>query len=309
MPPDSSAKPSAWRSAYPFASHWLDVGAGRLHFVDEGPRDAPPLLFVHGNPTWSFHWRRLIEALRTTHRCVAVDHIGCGLSDKPDRALRLADRVEQLGRLVDTLELRGVTLVAQDWGGAIGLGAMLDRQERLDRVLLYNTGAWPPESIPARIAVCKTPGIGKLALQGANLFSLAALRMTLSRRRGLDAATAAGYLAPYDSWAHRRAVYEFVADIPRGPNHPTWGTLQTIASRLPELAGRPIRLVWGMQDWCFTPACLDRFLGYWPGAEAFRLADVGHWVPEDAPEEALRLLAEFVPAGDPAATPQASRSN
>lgn len=291
--------PEPWRHEYPFASHWLETAEGRVHYIDEGPREAPPLLFVHGNPTWSFHWRRLIASLRETHRCVAIDHLGCGLSEKPQRGFRLADRIAHLGQLIDRLDLQRVTLVAQDWGGAIGLGAMLDRQERLERVLLYNTGAWPPSKVPARIAVCKTPLLGKLALQGGNLFSLAALRMTMSRRR-LDAATAAGYLAPYDSWAHRRAVYEFVADIPRGPNHPTWGTLQAIERRLPELAGLPIRLVWGMQDWCFAPYCLDRFLGYWPDAEAFRLDDVGHWVPEDAPEEALALLRAFVTetAGD-----------
>ncbi|QDV72787.1 alpha/beta fold hydrolase [Botrimarina mediterranea] len=293
MPASSKTNDAKWRSEYPFSSHWMNLPDGQLHYVDEGPRSGETLLFVHGNPTWSFHWRRLITALSPTRRCVAIDHLGCGLSDKPHVGYRLADRIRHLGRLVDELDLRQVTLVAQDWGGAIGLGAMLDRQERLDRVLLYNTGAWPPDSIPARINVCKTPLLGKLALQGGNLFSLTALRMTMARRK-LDAIAEAGYLAPYNNWANRRAVYEFVADIPRTPDHPTWRTLKSIDERLPQLARLPIRLVWGMQDWCFTPACLERFQRYWPEAEAFRLEDVGHWVPEDAPEEALRLLAEFV---------------
>lgn len=290
----TSAQP-AWRVEYPFDSNWLDTPAGRVHYVDQGDSRRPTLLFVHGNPTWSFHWRRLITALSDSHRCVAIDHLGCGLSDKPQREHRLAERIADLGRLVDELDLRNVTLVAQDWGGAIGLGAMLDRQERLDRALLFNTGAWPPKSIPGRINVCKTPLLGKLALQGANAFSRAALRMTLSRKRGLDAATTAGYLAPYDSWANRRAVYEFVNDIPTRPSDPTWRTLAEIDRRLPELENMPIRLVWGMQDWCFTPElCLRRFQSYWPRAEAFELPDVGHWVVEDAPEESLRLLSEFV---------------
>lgn len=283
----------AWRAEYPFASHWFDVGPGRVHYVDEGAGESP-LLFVHGNPTWSFHWRRLIAALRSTHRCVAIDHLGCGLSDKPQRPYQLAERIDHLGQLIDQLDLRDVTLVAQDWGGAIGLGAMLQRQDRLKKVLLFNTGAWPPRHIPWRIAVCRTPLLGKLGLQGANLFSRAALRMTLSRQRGLSRETAAGYLAPYNNWANRRAVYEFVADIPTRPTDPTWQTLAGIDARLPELAGLPIRLVWGMQDWCFDPTCLDRFVSYWPDAEVVRLQDVGHWVPEDAPEDSLRLLSEFV---------------
>jgi len=295
----SNAQPEPtddWWAEYPFASHWLPTEAGRVHYLDEGPRDAPTVLFVHGNPTWSFHWRRLIEALRATHRCVAIDHLGCGLSDKPRRAFRLADRIEVVGRLVDTLDLRGVALVAQDWGGAIGLGAMLDRQARLDRVLLFNTGAWNPGRVPRRIAVCKTPGLGRLALQGANLFSRAALRMTLSRSSGLDRKVAAGYLAPYDTWDHRRAVYEFVADIPQSPRHPTWPTLDGIERRLPELADKPTRLVWGMRDWCFTPEeCLRRFQSVWPDSEALELTGVGHWVVEDAPEESLARLREFLP--------------
>lgn len=291
--PHSTAQP-AWRGEYPFESNWLETPHGRVHYVDEGDNPQSTLLFVHGNPTWSFHWRRFIAALSGTHRCVAIDHLGCGLSDKPQREHRLSERVEHLGRLIDQLGLRNVTLVAQDWGGAIGLGAMLDRQERLDRILLFNTGAWPPKSIPWRIDVCKTPVLGKLALQGANAFSLAALRMTMSRR-ALDANAAAAYLAPYDSWANRRAVYEFVNDIPKRATDPTWRTLAEIDRRLPEVETKPIRLVWGMKDWCFTPElCLRRFQSYWPRAEAFELPDVGHWVVEDAPEESLRLLSEFV---------------
>lgn len=294
-----------WRTEYPFESHWLDTPAGRVHYVDERPTADTAtdgvLLFVHGNPTWSFHWRRLINALGTTHRCVAIDHLGCGLSDKPQKPHKLDERIADLGQLIDALDLSSVTLVAQDWGGAIGLGALLDRQERLDRVLLFNTGAWPPESIPARIAVCRTPGLGKLALQGGNAFSRAALTMTLSRRRGLEPLVAAGYLAPYNNWANRRAVYEFVADIPTKPTQRTWQTLAAIEERLPQLAGKPTRLVWGMQDWCFTAKdCLTRFQSFWPEAETFELADVGHWVVEDAPDESLRLLSEFVatePAG------------
>ncbi len=298
---------------YPFKSQWLALPEGNLHYLDEGPRiesgattdseegdpdpAAPVLLFVHGNPTWSFHWRRLIEGLRGTCRCVAIDHLGCGLSDKPNQAYRLADRIEHLGALIDHLDLDQITLVAQDWGGAIGLGAMLDRQEKLGRVLLYNTGAFPPWFVPHRINVCKTPFLGKLALQGLNLFSRTAIRMTIDRTPKLDRAVADAYLAPYSSWENRKAVYEFVADIPRSSKHPTWQTLASIESRLPQIANKPIRLVWGMKDWCFTPACLEKFIAYWPNAEVLKLHDVGHWVVEDAPTESLQQLKSLL--GEP----------
>jgi haloalkane dehalogenase len=249
-------------------------------------------LFVHGNPTWSFHWRRPIGALRDRARCVAIDHLGCGLSDKPQRAVRLAERIEHLGRLIDELALERVTLVAQDWGGAIGLGAMLARRDRLAGVVLFNTGAFPPWFIPRRIGVLHAPVLGRIALQGLNVFSRAAITQTLARQRKLPREVVAGYLAPYDSWANRRAVYEFVADIPRRASHPTWRTLESIEAGLPSLGDRPIRLVWGMRDWCFTPECLDRFVEHWPAAKVDRLEDVGHWVLEDAPDEALAAIGE-----------------
>jgi haloalkane dehalogenase len=321
-PPHKNAD---WRALYPFTSHWADVPSGRMHFVDEGPvaapsdAIAPTLLFVHGNPTWSFHWRRLIQSLRGGYRCVAVDHIGCGLSEKPNRYLELQDHIDNLVALVESLQLGRVTLVAQDWGGAIGLGAMLRMGERLERILLFNTGAWPPRYIPWRIRACRIPIFGQLALQGANLFSRAALRMTLARKRKLDAAIAAGYLAPYDSWANRRAVYGFVRDIPQPREmryvdgilpgmdlEPTEGRLAVIEHELPSLSDLPACLIWGMRDWCFRPDCLERFLAAWPQAEAHRLADVGHWVVEDAPEEALAIVTQFLARTENGGAPGAS---
>jgi haloalkane dehalogenase len=285
----------AWHALYPFHSNWFDVDGRRLHYLDEGPPVAERrLLFVHGNPTWSFHWRRLILRLRDKCRCIAPDHLGCGLSDLPRRPLRLADHIANLTSLVNSLDVRRVTLVAQDWGGAIGLGTLLAAKERFERIILFNTGAFRPWFIPLRIRVCRWPGIGKLAVQGANAFSRAALTMALSRHQKLDPAVAAGYLAPYNSWRRRAAVYQFVRDIPLSDRHPTWQTLAKIEDRLPELAAMPQLLVWGERDWCFTTECLDRFIEVWPHAEVCRLSDVGHWVVEDAPEEAEAAIATFL---------------
>jgi cis-3-alkyl-4-acyloxetan-2-one decarboxylase len=296
---ESSQTTANWRRRYPFASHWADLPAGRMHYLDEGPSAASALLFVHGNPTWSFHWRRLIVALRPRHRCIAPDHLGCGLSDKPRAFLRLSDHIANLGTLIERLKLQRVTLVAQDWGGAIGLGSMVRRPEWLDRIVLFNTGAFPPRYIPWRIQGCRIPLLGRLAVQGAGLFSRAALRMTLARRRSLARDVAAGYLAPYDSWSHRRGVYNFVRDIPSprdsiGRSSPTWKQLASIERELPNFAERSICLIWGMRDWCFRPDCLERFIEAWPQAEVHRMPDVGHWVVEDAPEESLAVLERFL---------------
>lgn len=292
-----SVAPTDWRRLYPFESHWLPVEGGRMHYLDERPaagNERGTLLLVHGNPTWSFHWRRLITGLRDRYRAVAIDHLGCGLSDKPNCPLRLADHIRNLTAVVDQLQLGDVTLVAHDWGGAIGLGAMLQRQELLSRIVLFNTGAFRPWFIPWRIAACRWPVVGRLGVQGGNLFARAALRMTLGRTRRLDPVVAAGCLAPYDSWRHRRQIYEFVKDIPLSPRHPTWQTLSEMEDRLPELAGVPKVLIWGMRDWCFRPDCLAKFQSIWPDAEVHRLNDVGHWVVEDAAEESLALVESFL---------------
>jgi len=313
---DSESPPAIagdWRTLYPFQSHWIGARGTRLHYIDEQPPETlaprPVLLFVHGNPTWSFHWRTLISTLRSRYRCVAVDHLGCGLSDKPDGLLSLLDHIDNLATLVERLDLKKVTLVAQDWGGAIGLGAMLRMPERLERIVLFNTGAFPPSYIPWRIRACRVPFVGRLAVQGGGLFNRAALRMTLARRRRLEPQIAAAYLAPYNSWANRRAVYGFVKDIPSNPQHPTWQTLAGVERQLPTVADRPALLVWGMRDWCFRPDCLERFARAWPHAEVHRLADVGHWVLEDAPEDALPLVEQFLAATDSRPAESASTIN
>ena len=289
----TSEKRNALRELYPFAAKTHQIGSLKMNYVDEGTGD--PVLMVHGNPTWSFYWRGLISKLRTTNRTVAVDHIGCGFSDKPtDYSYCLQQHIDNLCSLVDELDLSGVTLVAHDWGGAIGLGALLQRRERFKRIVLFNTGAFPPPYIPFRIRACRWPVVGKIAVQGFNAFARAAVTMATEQSGGLSKDIATGMLAPYDSWGNRTAIYQFVKDIPMSKSHPTWEVLSRIESQLPELAAMPSMLVWGMKDWCFRPECLDRFEGYWPEAEIHRLADAGHYVVEDAAPKVQQLVASFL---------------
>jgi cis-3-alkyl-4-acyloxetan-2-one decarboxylase len=289
QPPDAAD----WRALYPFASHYLDLPGGRLHYVDEGAGE--PLLMVHGNPTWSFYWRNLIAAFRDRYRVVAPDHVGCGLSDKPQQySYTLRQHIDNLVALVEQLDLQRVTLLAHDWGGAIGLGTALRLSPRFSRFILFNTGAFPPPFVPKRIALCRVPLLGATAVRGLNAFARAALSMATEKPERMTPAVRAGLLAPYDSWAHRIAVHRFVADIPFTSQHPTWQTLSTIESQLPLLAHRPTQMIWGMRDWCFTPECLDRLLVSFPQAEVHRLADAGHYVVEDAHERIVPLVEAFL---------------
>ncbi len=288
----------AWRDLYPFESRYLTIGTHRLHYLDEGR--GQPLLFVHGNPTWSFYWRNLILGVRDEFRCIAVDHIGCGLSDKPrDYPYTLARRIDDLVQVVQQLDLTDVTLLAHDWGGAIGLGTVLRLRERFARIVLFNTGAFPPPFVPWRIAACRLPVVGTLAIRGLNAFSRAALSMAVETPERMTADVRAGLLAPYDNWASRVAVDRFVKDIPFSPRHPTWQVLEQIEAGLDSLAALPIQLIWGMRDWCFRPACLERFQQHWPQAEVHRLEDCGHYVVEDAHERIVPLVREFLSVPSP----------
>jgi pimeloyl-ACP methyl ester carboxylesterase len=289
------AENSSWRALYPFASRFLTLEDVRLHYVDEGVGRG--LLMVHGNPTWSFYWRKLIERFRHAYRVVAVDHIGCGLSDKPQQyAYTLQRHVDNLVAVIDQLDLREVTLVAHDWGGAIGLGAAVARPERFRAFVLLNTGAFPPPFIPWRIRLCRTPWLGSWCIRRLNLFARAALWMAVAKHQRMTPEVRAGLLAPYDSWAHRIAIDRFVQDIPGSPRHPTWRTLEQIERSLAALSDRPCQIIWGMRDWCFRPACLERLLQIFPAAEVHRLADASHYVVEDAHEQIVPRMERFLEA-------------
>ncbi len=281
-----------WRSLYPFASREIRLDGHRYHYVDEGQGEV--LLLVHGNPTWSFYWRELIRGLSGDYRVIAVDHIGCGLSDKPaGYSYRLARHAENLARFVDELDLDDVTLMAHDWGGAIGLSAALRAEQRYRRFVMFNTAAFRSRLMPWRIRVCRTPVLGKLAVQGGNAFARAALSMAVCHHERITPAVRAGLLAPYDSWGHRRAIQQFVEDIPLSPRHPSYADLEKLERGLARLASRPWMFVWGMRDWCFTPAFLERFLEFVPAAEVHPLADAGHYVVEDAHERIVPLVEDF----------------
>jgi len=282
-----------WRELYPFGSHTLPIGSWQYHYVDEGSGE--PLLLVHGNPTWSFYWRNLILAFRDRYRVVAPDHMGCGSSDKPQAyPYCLSTHIANLVHLIEALDLRAATLLVHDWGGAIGLGAALRVPDRIARLILFNTGAFPPPFIPWRIRLGRTPWLGAWAIRGLNLFVRGALRMTVQKRERMTPQVRAGLLAPYDSWEHRVAIHRFVADIPADPRHPTWQVLEEIEAGLPSLADRPVQLIWGMRDWCFPPECLERFLKVFPDAEVHRLSDAAHYVVEDAYEQIIPLVEAFL---------------
>jgi cis-3-alkyl-4-acyloxetan-2-one decarboxylase len=280
------------RAEYPFESRWFAAPAGRIHYLDEGPKDALPLLMLHGNPTWSFYFRRLVRAFSGSYRCIVPDHLGCGLSDKP-RAWRydLEGHVENLERLVLDLDLSRITLVLHDWGGPIGLGFARRHPERIARLVVSNTAAFPGKA-PLRLRVCRAPGVGPFLVRRLNAFAGLAPRLAVARP--LSPAAKRGLLHPYRSAADRVAIARFVQDIPLSPRHPSWKELAAIESFLPRLRDLPTCIVWGERDFVFTPRFREEWEKRFPEAEVHRLKDAGHWLLEDAPVEVEGLLRRFL---------------
>ena len=165
------------RDIYPFESKWLDANGGRYHYVDQG--EGKVILMLHGNPTWSFFYRNLISHFSRKYRVIAPDHIGCGLSDKPqDWSYKLENHIENVLKLIDHLELKDINLVVHDWGGAIGFGCAVRRPELFKKLTVFNTAAFVSKDIPFRISICRLPGLGKLAVRGFNAFAGSATFMT-----------------------------------------------------------------------------------------------------------------------------------
>lgn len=279
----------------PLASAEFELGAHTLRYLDVGSGDRV-LLCVHGNPTWSFYYRRIVDRFSDSHRVIAVDNLGCGRSDKPSRdafPYTLGSHRDNLLSLIDSLDLRHITLIAHDWGGSIGLASLVERQDRFERIVLLNTGAFPPPYVPWRIAACRIPLLGTLAVRGLNAFARAAVTMAMSRNR-MDDDVARGLLAPYNNWNNRVAIDAFVKDIPTSRDHVTYETLEKLESDLSRLSQLPSLLVWGMKDWCFRPECLKRFQSAWPNAETVEIDDAGHYVLEDAAEETIDAIEGFL---------------
>ena len=159
-----------FRDLYPFESHYLSLAGHKYHYVDEGTGD--PLVMLHGNPTWSFYYRALIAEFRNRHRVIAPDHMGCGLSGKPqDYPYTLEQHIANLEALLDSLKLERVTLFLHDWGGPIGMGYAVRHPERVKRFVIFNTAAFPAPRIPFRINICKLPLFGTIVVRGFNAFA------------------------------------------------------------------------------------------------------------------------------------------
>ncbi|PJK01944.1 alpha/beta hydrolase [Lysobacteraceae bacterium NML03-0222] len=296
-----------YRPDYPFKPQRLEVRSGIwMSYLDEGPRDGEVVLMLHGNPSWSYYWRHLVLALRDKYRCIVPDHIGMGLSDKPDDAkgaqprydYTLASRIEDVDALLKHLGINGsLTLAVHDWGGMIGFGWGLQHGEQIKRLIITNTAAFPlpaEKPMPWQIAMGRHSRLGGWLIRRFNLFARGAA--AFGTVRILEPAIKQAYSSVYDGWQNAIATLRFMQDIPLDARDRAWPLLQAAAEKLPSYADRPAFIGWGLRDFVFDHHFLAGFQKALPHAEVHAYPDASHYVLEDKREELPGMIRAFLDA-------------
>lgn len=283
---------------YPFTGKFLALKNGvKMHYLDEGRGKS--VVMLHGNPSWSFYYRNLALALRDNNRVIAPDHIGCGLSDKPgDESYdyTLKSRVDDLEYLLDSLGVtENITLVVHDWGGMIGLAYAVRHPERIEKLVILNTGAFflpSGKTFPMPLRLCRTP-LGSVLIRGFNAFARGAAWVGCKQRR-MSYLLRRAYAAPYNSWNNRIATLRFVEDIPLAPGDKAYALVQETQDKLSTLSSRPMLICWGLKDFVFDSHFLAEWKRRFPDAQIHSFPDCGHYILEDAQQEIIPLIKHFV---------------
>jgi haloalkane dehalogenase len=272
---------------YPFESRWFNSQAGRLHYIDEGA--GPPILFCHGNPTWSFLYRNIVSRLRGRFRCIAVDYLGFGLSERPDGyGYTIEEHARSVGELVDHLQLDGFVTMGQDWGGPVSMAVGSARAERVHGVILGNTWFWPSDEVRTKLfsRVMSTPWMQRQILE-KNFFVEQILP------RGMTHHLTPGEMGHYRNAQPAPAARKGVAEMPKQILAAS-PLLERLARDVPaSLAARPALLVWGLKDFAFKPArFLPRMQATFPRNVTVELPHARHYIQEDAPEQIAQAITE-----------------
>ncbi len=286
----------AWidRNEYPFKSRFFNVPAGRLHYIDEGKADHA-LVMVHGNPTWSFIYRSLIKGLSDKYRCIAPDHIGFGLSDKPrDWDYLPESHADNLKQLLDGLDLRSVTMVVQDWGGPTGLAYALENPDKITSVVIMNTWLWPVRGDLhyERFSGFMGGFVGQFLIKRFNFFARFVMKKAYGDRSKLTKSIHNHYIKALDSPKDRKGCAVFPKRI--------IGSSQWLAdlwSRKEKLKSKPALILWGKKDIAFR----DKELAVWKNtfdhSEVHEFDHVGHYVQEEMGPALCPLIDGFIESG------------
>lgn len=281
--------PAELKAEYPFEPHYLAIQKNNLHYVDTGAGEV--ILMLHGNPTWSFFYRNLAKHFSKNYRVIVPDHMGCGLSSKPqDYEYTLKTHIDNLCLLVQELNLNGITLIVHDWGGAIGMGLATRFPHLIKKMVVMNTAAFRSIEIPTRINILRNP-VGEWFIRKFNGFAGPATFMATTK--GLSPLVKKGFIFPYQDYQSRIATAKFVQDIPMDELHPTYQTLKSIEEKLPTIKA-PVLLLWGEKDFCFTMNFQKRWKEIFPLAHTVSYPEAGHYLIEDEKAAVITEIENFL---------------
>ena len=275
---------------YPFEDRYAEIGGARVHYVDEG--SGPPLVLLHGNPTWSFLYREIVRGLRDRYRCIAVDYPGFGLSTAaPGYGFTPAEHAGVVDQLVVQLDLQGATMMVQDWGGPIGFAVATRHPDRFAAFVIGNTWAWP-KSDPGTQVFSRLMGgpIGGYLILRRNAFVERIIPSNVKRRE-LPAEVMDAYRGPFPTPESRRPMHVFPREILGSRPF-----LAQIERGLPALRDRPALIVWPTKDVAFRNRERARWEELFPNHLTVTLEGAGHYIQEDAPEEIVAAIRDWAPS-------------
>jgi pimeloyl-ACP methyl ester carboxylesterase len=274
---------------YPFQSNYFTVNGQKLHYIDEG--SGPVLLFIHGTPSWSFEYRNCIKELRSSYRCIAVDHIGFGLSDKPETYdYSTLNHSRTLERFILEKNLTDITLVVHDFGGPIGLNVAIHHPERFKKLVIINSWLWSSESDPdfRKLKwILKSPLLPFL-YRYLNFETRVLLPGSFGDNKpGRD--TRKHYTMPFSGRRQQGGTVSFTRSL---LNDQQW--FEELWDKKDAISAKPTLLIWGMKDPIIKPHNLEKFLTGFPNSHTLKLEACGHFPHEEAPDQVNGAISKFM---------------
>lgn len=276
------------RKEYPFRSRFFDINGYRMHYIDEG--NGETLLFVHGTPSWSFDFRNQIKVLSNKFRCLAVDHIGFGLSDKPEQYnYSTRNHSLSLEKFVEDKNLNDITLIVHDFGGVIGLNFAIKNPEKIKRIVILNSWLWSAESEPEYKKMKKMLNLPLLPFLYRYLNFSASYILPASFVRKPTREIRKHYTSPFADRHQREGCLAFARSL---LNDQAW--FQSLWEKRHILQNKPLLLIWGMRDPVLKPSYLEKFQSGFPGAIVLKLHNSGHFPQEETAGEVIEAIQNFM---------------
>lgn len=278
------------RKEYPFASHYFQINQQNLHYIDEGQGE--PILFVHGTPSWSFDFRHQIKALSKHYRCIAIDHIGFGLSDKPQNYdYSTPNHAKTLGEFIEYLKLKNITLVVHDFGGIIGFDYALKNPENIAKLIVLNSWLWSAEGEPEyqKMKPILKSHLLPFLYKYLNFSPKFILPNSFYNKKLLSNELKKQYTKPFANSRQRNGALAFAKSLLNDQDY-----FESLWQKISRLSEREILFIWGMNDVVVTPRHLEKFATAFANKKIVKLTECGHFPQEEKQQEVLEAIKAFL---------------